>query len=136
MKDSDVLVLDEPKLSLGDQFYMPQVLFGLGTTMKHMFRVLGGRWMFRIWLRLGRGERAGLRGSRLRRSGGTASGAPRALRPDLARESEHRDEHEDHERQQLQPARSASLRIRHRRGRVLGAPCGRSGFLRCRRLVA
>lgn len=31
MKDSDVLVLDEPKLSLGDQFYMPQVLFGLST---------------------------------------------------------------------------------------------------------
>ena len=43
MKDSDVLILDEPKLSLGDQFYMPQVMHGLGTTMKHMFRVLGGR---------------------------------------------------------------------------------------------
>jgi len=42
MKDSDVLVLEEPRLSLGDQFYLPQVLKGLGTTMKHMLRVLGG----------------------------------------------------------------------------------------------
>ena len=42
MKDSDVLVLDEPRLSLADQFYLPQVLIGLGTTMKHMLRVLGG----------------------------------------------------------------------------------------------
>jgi NADH-quinone oxidoreductase subunit I len=40
MKDSDVLVLNEPKLSLADQFYLPQVLFGLGTTMKHMFQVV------------------------------------------------------------------------------------------------
>ena len=28
MKDSDVLVLDEPQLSLADQFYLPQVLKG------------------------------------------------------------------------------------------------------------
>ncbi len=40
MKDSDVLVLEEPKLSLGDTFYLPQVLIGLGTTMKHMFNVV------------------------------------------------------------------------------------------------
>src|SRR6202050_870379 len=40
MKDSDVIVLEEPKLSLGDQFYLPQVLIGLGTTMKHMFNVV------------------------------------------------------------------------------------------------
>jgi NADH-quinone oxidoreductase subunit I len=40
MKDSDIKVLAEPKLSLGDQFFLPQVLFGLGTTMKHMFRVV------------------------------------------------------------------------------------------------
>ena len=40
MKDSDVLVLQEPKLSLGDQFYVPQVLKGLGTTMKHMLNVV------------------------------------------------------------------------------------------------
>lgn len=43
MKDSDVIVLQEPKLSLADQFYIPQVLIGLGTTMKHMLMVLGGK---------------------------------------------------------------------------------------------
>lgn len=42
MKDSDILVLQEPRLSVADQFYLPQVLNGLGTTMKHMFRVLSG----------------------------------------------------------------------------------------------
>lgn len=42
MKDSDVIVLSEPKLTLGDQFYIPQVAIGLGTTLKHMFRVLSG----------------------------------------------------------------------------------------------
>ena len=36
MKDSDVKVLSEPKLSLADQFYVPQVLIGLGTTLKHV----------------------------------------------------------------------------------------------------
>ena len=40
MKDADIKVLQEPQLSLGDQFYLPQVLKGLGTTMKHMFRVV------------------------------------------------------------------------------------------------
>jgi NADH-quinone oxidoreductase subunit I len=40
MKESDVIVLEEPKLTLGDQFYLPQVLMGLGTTMKHMFQVV------------------------------------------------------------------------------------------------
>ncbi|QOV89061.1 NuoI/complex I 23 kDa subunit family protein [Humisphaera borealis] len=40
MKESDVIVLQEPKLSLSDQFYLPQVLIGLGTTMKHMFNVV------------------------------------------------------------------------------------------------
>lgn len=39
MKPSDVIVLQEPKLSLGDQFYLPQVLIGLGTTLRHMFQV-------------------------------------------------------------------------------------------------
>jgi NADH-quinone oxidoreductase subunit I len=43
MKDTEVKVLEEPRLSLGDQFYIPQVLNGLGTTMKHMFAVLGGK---------------------------------------------------------------------------------------------
>jgi NADH-quinone oxidoreductase subunit I len=40
MKDSDVVTLEEPRLSAGDQFYFPQVLAGLGTTMKHMFDVV------------------------------------------------------------------------------------------------
>ena len=40
MKDSDVLVLEEPRLSLADQFYVPQVLKGLGTTMRHMLNVV------------------------------------------------------------------------------------------------
>ncbi len=40
MKDSDVIHLQEPRLSLADQFYMPQVLKGLGTTMKHMLDVV------------------------------------------------------------------------------------------------
>ena len=42
MKDSDVLIMNEPRLSLGDQFYLPQVLKGLGTTMKHMLTTLAG----------------------------------------------------------------------------------------------
>jgi NADH-quinone oxidoreductase subunit I len=42
MKDADVIVLEEPKLTLADQFFLPQVLNGLGTTMKHMFRVFAG----------------------------------------------------------------------------------------------
>jgi NADH-quinone oxidoreductase subunit I len=42
MKDSDILNLEEPRLSLADQFYLPQLLIGLGTTMKHMLKVLGG----------------------------------------------------------------------------------------------
>ncbi len=40
MRESDVIVLQEPKLSAADQFYLPQVLKGLGTTMKHMIGVL------------------------------------------------------------------------------------------------
>jgi NADH-quinone oxidoreductase subunit I len=40
MKDSDVIVLEEPKLSALDEFYVPQVLAGLGTTMKHMLNVV------------------------------------------------------------------------------------------------
>src|ERR1700760_89910 len=43
MKESDVIVLKEPVLSLPDQFFLPQVMKGLGTTMKHMLMVLGGK---------------------------------------------------------------------------------------------
>ncbi len=40
MNDSDIILLEEPRLSLADQFYLPQVLIGLGTTLKHMFDVV------------------------------------------------------------------------------------------------
>ena len=46
MKDSDVIVLQEPQLTLSDQFYLPQVFAGLGTTMKHLWNTVkpgGGR---------------------------------------------------------------------------------------------
>ncbi len=43
MKDSDIIELQEPTLTLADQFYLPQVLAGLGTTFKHMFLTLGGK---------------------------------------------------------------------------------------------
>src|SRR5215467_9449156 len=42
MKDSDILILDEPKLDIADTFYLKQALIGLGTTMKHMIHVLSG----------------------------------------------------------------------------------------------
>jgi NADH-quinone oxidoreductase subunit I len=40
MNNDDIIILEEPRLSLADQFYIPQVLKGLGTTMKHMFNVV------------------------------------------------------------------------------------------------
>lgn len=40
MTNDDIILLEEPRLSLADQFYIPQVLKGLGTTMKHMFNVV------------------------------------------------------------------------------------------------
>jgi len=40
MKDSEVKVIHEPKLTMADQFYLPQVLIGLGTTMRHMLNVV------------------------------------------------------------------------------------------------
>lgn len=43
MKDSDVVILDEPKLSTADRFYLNQVLAGLGTTARHMFYSITGR---------------------------------------------------------------------------------------------
>jgi NADH-quinone oxidoreductase subunit I len=38
--DGDYFTLIEPKLTLGDQFYLPQVFAGLGTTMRHLFQVV------------------------------------------------------------------------------------------------
>ena len=43
MNDTDVIELKEPRLSLGDQFYLPQVLAGLGTTLRHMMQTLTGK---------------------------------------------------------------------------------------------
>jgi len=40
MNESDYITLEEPKLTLADQFYLPQALKGLGTTMKHMLNVV------------------------------------------------------------------------------------------------
>ena len=42
MKDSDVIEIREPKLSVADQFYLPQIAIGLGTTLKHMFAMTKG----------------------------------------------------------------------------------------------
>ncbi len=39
---TDFYVVPEPRLTVGDTFYLPQIAKGLGTTMKHMFRVLTG----------------------------------------------------------------------------------------------
>jgi NADH-quinone oxidoreductase subunit I len=39
-RDGDYVVYAEPKMTLSDQFYLPQVFVGLGTTMRHMFNVL------------------------------------------------------------------------------------------------
>ena len=46
MKDSEIIHLQEPRLTLSDQFYLPQVINGLGTTLKHLWYTLlpgGGR---------------------------------------------------------------------------------------------
>jgi NADH-quinone oxidoreductase subunit I len=43
MKDSDVILLEQPQLSPAERCYLPQVLAGLGTTMKHLLRVLRGK---------------------------------------------------------------------------------------------
>ena len=42
MKDTDVIEIREPKLSVADQFYLPQIAIGLGTTLKHMFAMAKG----------------------------------------------------------------------------------------------
>ena len=38
--DGNYVMLTEPKLTLSDQFYLPQVFAGLGTTMRHLFNVV------------------------------------------------------------------------------------------------
>lgn len=43
MKPKDIIHLDPPVLTLTEQFYLPQVLVGLGTTFKHMYQTLAGK---------------------------------------------------------------------------------------------
>ena len=38
--DGTYVTLAEPKMTVGDQFYLPQVFAGLGTTMRHLFNVV------------------------------------------------------------------------------------------------
>lgn len=40
MKDSDIKLLEEPRLNTSDDFYLPQIFNGLVTTMKHMVKAL------------------------------------------------------------------------------------------------
>lgn len=46
MKDSDVIILEEPRLSQTDQLYVPQIAAGLKTTLRHFWETIrpgGGR---------------------------------------------------------------------------------------------
>ncbi len=38
--DGTYFTIREPKMTLSDQFYLPQVFKGLGTTMRHLFQVV------------------------------------------------------------------------------------------------
>ena len=38
-KKTDVVVVDQPELTLFERSYLPQVLGGMGTTLRHMFNV-------------------------------------------------------------------------------------------------
>ncbi len=37
MRDDDVLVLQEPRLTAAERLYLPQILDGMGTTLRHVF---------------------------------------------------------------------------------------------------
>ncbi len=39
---SDVRWVEQPKLTLMEKLYVPNIVAGLGTTMKHMFKTMGG----------------------------------------------------------------------------------------------
>jgi len=38
-KQTDIVVVDQPELTLFERSYLPQVLGGMGTTLRHMFNV-------------------------------------------------------------------------------------------------
>jgi NADH-quinone oxidoreductase subunit I len=39
MRDEDVIVLEEPQLTAAERLYLPQILVGMGTTLRHMFNI-------------------------------------------------------------------------------------------------
>jgi hypothetical protein len=38
IKDEDIILIEEPKLSAADKLYLPQVVMGLKTTFRHIFK--------------------------------------------------------------------------------------------------
>jgi NADH-quinone oxidoreductase subunit I len=38
IRDEDIMIIDPPKLSPADKLYLPQVVMGLKTTLRHMFQ--------------------------------------------------------------------------------------------------
>lgn len=38
MKDEDVLLIESPELTASERLYLPQIISGMGVTLKHMFR--------------------------------------------------------------------------------------------------
>ncbi len=38
MKDEDIIVIDEPRLTPAERLYLPQIVEGLTTTFRHMFK--------------------------------------------------------------------------------------------------
>lgn len=37
MKDEDILILEEPRLTAAERLYLPQIIGGMKTTLRHMF---------------------------------------------------------------------------------------------------
>ncbi len=59
MRDQDVIVLQEPRLTAVERLYLPQILDGLRTTLRHMFSLARRRQTVRQYpedTRQGRGE--------------------------------------------------------------------------------
>ncbi|MCH9001301.1 MAG: NADH-quinone oxidoreductase subunit I, partial [Planctomycetes bacterium] len=41
--DKDILVVDEPSLTAAERLYLPQILDGMRTTIRHLIKTLFGR---------------------------------------------------------------------------------------------
>jgi NADH-quinone oxidoreductase subunit I len=39
MRDEDIMIIEEPRLTAAERLYLPQVVAGLRTTLRHMFNV-------------------------------------------------------------------------------------------------